>query len=465
MDPLDELITWAAAKGVKLNGIKPARMPGRGVGVVATRQIAVSFISPSCLPSLLPSPPPLSSPNIIVTHRTYSHHQKPGEVLLEVPTTCLRTTDTVPKALELKLPRSISVHGLLAADLALSLDLDPTEDHQAPWNAVCPTPADFATMPLQWPAELQALLPGPPAREMLAKQQAKLARDWADASAAFAVPGNGDEDDDADDDDETPSPEDHYRYAWLLVNTRTFYWYAAGTSSRGSKGRPKRRKVRPTDADSCMCLQPVADLFNHGDDEACGVAFDDDGYAVRAARAFALGEEVRISYGRHPGDFLLVEYGFAMADGNRWDEVALDDVLLPRFSAEQRALLEEVGFLGRYVLDCNFDVGSPSDGEVVCYRTQVAVRLLCCGDGVAEWRRFVDGVDDGEATQGMVDELLEEVLEEYKGKAEKRIREIEGLKGVGEPEQRAVLTKRWKQIRDLLAANIARLQERYGDSE
>lgn len=42
MDPLEELITWATAKGVKLNGIKPARMPGRGVGIVATRQVTVS---------------------------------------------------------------------------------------------------------------------------------------------------------------------------------------------------------------------------------------------------------------------------------------------------------------------------------------------------------------------------------------------------------------------------------------
>ena len=43
MDPLDELLIWAKEKGVKLDGIKPERMPGRGVGIVATRQIAVSL--------------------------------------------------------------------------------------------------------------------------------------------------------------------------------------------------------------------------------------------------------------------------------------------------------------------------------------------------------------------------------------------------------------------------------------
>ena len=40
----------------------------------------------------------------------------------------------------------------------------------------------------------------------------------------------------------------------------------------------------------------------------------------RAARAFAPGDEVRISYGRHPGDFLLVEYGFVMGGGREGGE-------------------------------------------------------------------------------------------------------------------------------------------------
>lgn len=376
------------------------------------------------------------------------------------------------------------MHGLLAADLALDLGLDPSSggsdadstlnssrSTHAPWNAVCPTPADFVTMPLVWPAALQALLPGA-ARELLAKQQAKLARDWADAATAFAVaaPGAGD---DANADDATPSPspspEDRYRHAWLLVNTRTFYYYndKASSSTAGSRG-VKRRKVRPTDPDSCMCLQPVADLFNHDDGEGCAVAFDDAGYTVQAARAFAPGEEVRISYGRHPGDFLLVEYGFAVDDdgdgnGNRWDEVALDDVVLPRLGARQRKVLEEAGFLGRYVLDGNDVADSDGTVTVACYRTQVAMRLLCCGAG-AEWRRFVDGKDDGAASQGKVDALLGELLREYQAKAERTIEEVEGLEDVGEPEQRAVLVKRWKQIRRLLAANIARLEKNNVDA-
>lgn len=329
------------------------------------------------------------------------------------------------------------MHGLLAADLALASPRDTAR--YAPWNAVCPAPADFSTVPLLWPPELQALLP-PPARELLARQQDKFARDWADISTAYRDLLDADEDGEGEGvaEGEALSVEDRYRHAWLLVNTRTFYY----VSSR------LRRKVRASDTDNCMCLQPVADLFNHDDGEAggCNVAFDGAGYSVRAERAYDAGDEVRISYGRHPGDMLLVEYGFSL-DDNRWDEVGLDDVLLPRFTKTQADALADAGFRGRYVLD--------RDG--VCHRTQVAVRRLCCT--LAEWRRFAAGVDDGAASQPKVDRLLVEILAEYRGKIEETIRRVEGLTGVGEPEQRAVLAQRWGQIRALVTSNITKLQD------
>ena len=334
------------------------------------------------------------------------------------------------RAVAQRLPRSITVHGLLAADLALS-DRDREAARYGPWNAVCPLPNDFVTVPLLWPTELQALLPRP-ARELLARQQEKFDRDWADVAAAYPdrdIPAGEGE----------ASLRDRYRHAWLLVNTRTFYYVSARL----------RRKVRPSDTDNCMCLQPVADLFNHDDGVAggCHVGFDGSGFSVRAERGFAPGEEVRISYGRHPGDMLLVEYGFSLgADQNRWDEVGLDDVLLPRLTRRQRDALDDAGFLGQYVLDCNG----------VCHRTQVAARRLCCT--VGEWRRFADGVDDGAASQAKVDELVAEILGELRGNAVKIIGEVEGLAEVGEPEQRAVLAQRWKQIKELLNSNIEKLQ-------
>ncbi|KAI1140650.1 SET domain-containing protein [Hypoxylon sp. FL0543] len=371
MEPHEELLAWATGQGVKLTGIAPKRIPGRGFGIIATRAI------------------------------------KPDEVVLEVPTACLRSLDTVHKPIVRHLPKSMSVHGLLAADLALD-----SSSKYAAWNAVCPGPEDFNGMPLVWPRELQALLPLA-ARDLLAKQEAKFIRDWAAVSAAF--PQRLDE--------------ASYRYAWMLVNTRTFYYVNAQL----------KRRIK----DDHMCLQPVADLFNHGD-EGCHVAFDHDGFAIKTTKPYAVGEEVKICYGRHSGDFLLVEYGFVM-DDNRWDEFLLDDVLLPRLSTQQKERLEEVGFLGKYVLD----------RETACYRTQVAVRQLCCG--AREWKRFVDGIDDGERSQQGADQLILDVLREQKRNIKKTISEVEAL-NAGDKQQTEVLVKRWRQIQDLVDANIAHFE-------
>ncbi|KAI1097734.1 SET domain-containing protein [Jackrogersella minutella] len=375
MESHEELLSWATSQGVKLTGIAPKRIPGRGIGLLATRAI------------------------------------KSEEILLEVPTACLRSIDTVRKPIIRHLPKSISIHGLLAADLAL----DGSAKY-ALWNAVCPTPDDFVTMPLVWPQELRKLLP-PAARDLLAKQDSKFASDWAVVLAAFPQ----------------QLDEARYKYAWMLVNTRTFYYVNA--------------KLKRRSKDDHMCLQPVADLFNHSD-EGCNVAFDHEGFAVKSTFAYAKGEEVKICYGRHSGDFLLVEYGFVM-DDNRWDEVLLDDVILRRCSNRQKGKLEEAGFLGKYVLD----------RETVCYRTQVAVRMLCCG--IREWKRFVDGIDDGERSQRAADQLLLDLLQEQSQIAKKAISEAEAV-AIGDRQQKEALIKRWRQIQDLVETHIARLKDNDG---
>ena len=35
---------WAQARGVKISGVVPARFPGRGLGIAATRKIQVALI-------------------------------------------------------------------------------------------------------------------------------------------------------------------------------------------------------------------------------------------------------------------------------------------------------------------------------------------------------------------------------------------------------------------------------------
>jgi hypothetical protein len=306
------------------------------------------------------------------------------------------------------------VHGLLAADLALDTATSP----HGIWNAVCPTPGDLASMPLVWPATLQALLPGP-ARKLLSKQRWKFDRDWAAVSASLVTVA-----------EEGQLTEERYRYGWLLANTRTFYYLSPTLRRRAKADR--------------MVLQPVADLFNHAD-VGCVVNFDAESFVVCADRAYKRGEEVRICYGRHGGDFLAVEYGFVMRD-NQWDEVGLDEVVLPRLGGKWRERLEEKGFLGEYVLDKG----------AVCHRTQVAIRTMCCG--VREWGRFVDGEDDGAGSQEKVDKLLVEMLEVYRTVIEERINVVRGMEDQGEESQRELLIQRWKHIDQLVETTINRLQ-------
>jgi len=334
------------------------------------------------------------------------------EIILQVPTAVLRTLDTVPKPISRKLPPGVSVHCLLAADLALD-----TTDRYAAWNAVVPTPTDLETMPLRWPPALQALLPAR-AAELLAAQRAKHARDAAAAATAFPALFAGD-------------GGDRFLHAWLLVNTRTFY-----------HATPRTERLRPLPEDR-LALQPVADLFNHAA-AGCAVAFDAEGFAVRADRAYARAEELSIAYGAHPGDFLLVEYGFAAA--GRWDAVSLDAVLVPALAARRarRDALEAAGFWGGYALDA----------EGVCHRTEVALRLLCCPP--AEWRRFVDGADAGEASQPRVDGLLRGFLGEYRETARGALARLAGIAS-GTEAQRDLLRTRWLQILALIEAGIERL--------
>lgn len=414
----------------------------------------------------------------------------------------MRSLDTLPAALAARLPDDMSVHGQLAADLAL--DGAGAASAYAAWNAVCPTPADLQTMPVHWPPKLQALLPGP-ARRLLAAQQAKMDRDWhivakacpdllRAADEAVTAAAAGDPSSAADDCYGGLTGEARYRHAWLLVNTRTFYYDMTPRLRR----RPREDR---------MVLQPLADLFNHTDDlESCAKAeFDAASFTVRAGAAgCARGREVFLCYGHHGGDALAVEYGFVLGSGsddsdngakggasadtdgsgrpaagdpppapqryNRWDEVGLDDALLPRLSPAWQQRLGDVGFLGGYVLDA----------ETVCYRTQVAARAALCsadgqgngGDGpggtasnsddnnpgVDEWRRFVEnGDDDRPDTQARVDALLAALLAGYRHTIADTVATALTL-DVGTPAQKAMLVRRWEHVDRLVEMNMKRLQ-------
>ncbi len=156
-----------------------------------------------------------------------------------------------------------------------------------------------------------------------------------------------------------------------------------------------------------------------------------------------------ISYGNHSNDFLLTEYGFILSEergGNQWDEVPLDAFILPLFSTKQKERLEERIFLGKYILD----------RKEVCYRTQVALRILVLP--IRKWERFVDGLEDMEDEQGAVNIILGKVLKSLKREAKGKLEEVEGLEeDVGMECQRDMLRRRWMQIEALIQAALDRI--------
>lgn len=299
------------------------------------------------------------------------------------------------------------MHALLAADIAL----DDSPSFKT-WSAVFPTPEDMSSCPLTWPEPLAAHLPSA-ASSLLSAQREKFEAHWALVSAAL------------------PDLEyEAYRYAWLLVNSRTFYHVTPRTAKR--------------DKEDHMVLQPVADLLNHSS-RGCHVAFDRESFTIRADRDYVPGEEIHICYGRHSNDFLLVEYGFVMGGGeNEWDEACLDEVILPRLGAAEKKRLEERAFLGKYVIDA----------EMVCYRTQIALRTLVLP--ARKWSRFVDGFDDGEAEQAEIDGILREVLAAYDEEITAKAELVSGI-GIGKAFQRQTVLSRWKQIQGLVRTTIQKL--------
>ncbi|KAI1025700.1 hypothetical protein LB503_006614 [Fusarium chuoi] len=360
-------LPWAESKGVKLKGVEPQILPGRGIGIVATRDI------------------------------------KPNETILSLPMKAVRTIDTVPKNIAEAL-QGVSVHGVLAAEIAL----DESDDFSV-WKTVLPTRQDLeAGVPMMWPSELQALLPKR-AKDLLDNQNTRFRRDCEIVLKAFPK-----------------LTRDEYLHSWVLINTRTFY-----------NSMPKMKSY--AHADRLLCM-PTADLFNHAD-QGCKLAYSALGYSVQADRVYRQGEEVYLSYGPHSNDFLLSEYGFIL-DTNRWDDVYLDEVILPMLNKTQCADLESIDFLGRYTLD---------DQTLGCHRTQVALRMLCCTQ--RQWQRFFDAQDEGRSSQAEVDELLLKALKELLNIIGKTLGDVDEVEG-GSSSQRELLRRRWQQIEAMVTKTI-----------
>lgn len=329
--------------------------------------------------------------------------------MLIIPGTSFRTLGTTPLSVRQRL-KDARVHAILAANLIL--DKSP---EMAIWSAVLPTMEDFQMlMPFCWTPDLQAFLPHSSSNE-LAKQKAAFSNDWEAVNKAY----------------EGEITKDDFLYAWLLVNTRTFYY-----TDKSTKGRP---------TEDHMILQPVADLLNHSA-HGCSLSFEGNEFTVTTVRDHEPGEEIFISYGSHSNDFLLVQYGFVLpSSSNPWDEICLDPYIVPELiAAGKKDRLEEAGFWGRYMLD----------SETPCYRTDVALRALCLTP--TQWEAALTGERDEDIDRAIMNEELVKILQRAEVDADAKLAAVSTLT-VGDEAIRLSLKARWLQMGALLRRTISRL--------
>ncbi|KAI6247317.1 Ribosomal lysine N-methyltransferase 2 [Erysiphe necator] len=423
MDIHQEFTEWAQQRGLEIIDIKAQNFHGRGMGIMATKDI------------------------------------RANTMILRVPHLALRTQNTVSQVVldAIKGLQRISVHGLLAMDhifqnfrgnsnttatkltspagvaatpIAEYCNIDGggsndySDNNCKPWHNVLPKFSDIQEcMPLCWSASLQKLLP-PISKRLLHKQRQKLQKDWNIASMAWPH-----------------LVYDNYLYAWLLINTRTFYFILSAQSYSGkshSRINSSRDNNRGTSIhrDDCMALNPFADYFNQNFSPSASVQITKNAFEIHTLRNVNAQEEITICYGNHSNDFLLAEYGFFLNE-NPWDEVLLDDYIFPLLNSSQKKKLKSVDFLGNYILDRNS----------VCYRTQVVLRILCLS--LSRWEDFVKGLDDGDMDQPQIDQILSTVIIRFRQDIQKILAKISLLDN-NYSTQKALLSNRWSQIDTLL---------------
>ncbi|OJJ50617.1 hypothetical protein ASPZODRAFT_11482 [Penicilliopsis zonata CBS 506.65] len=404
---------WALSVGVTIEGIAPARIPGRRLGMIATRMI------------------------------------EEGEVILTVPLAEMLTVDSIPASFVARFPDGTPVHAILAAFLMYG-DAHILTKWTA-WYTVWPSRDEFEEcMPILWTdssqskSSLQSILPPSVSgrwnslrkkrgwdthpyetryQNLLGQQEERLERCWKVIGSVF------------------PEADwDAFSYYWLIVNTRSFYYVMPGMNP-------------PEDWNDALALVPFADYFNHDDDADCEVLFDGKQYTFKAMRRFDEGEEIYMSYGAHSNDFLFVEYGFYL-EHNESDAVYLDDIIFKDLTLSEKKELDAHDYYGNYQIT--------STGP--CPRTAAAASIKYMKQ--KEWREYVLGSNeegghdpDRSATiiRGWVEVYLKEcnttigIIEEMLAK-EKSPPSTESNED--QHERMATVLRRWVQIKSLCEAAL-----------
>ncbi|KNG85878.1 putative SET domain-containing protein [Aspergillus nomiae NRRL 13137] len=399
----EQFTEWAISQGIIANGVGPARFPGRGLGMIATRNI------------------------------------EEDEAIVIVPLKAMLTAERIPSSFTGKFPDGTPTHALYAAFLTNG-DLEDLEEFKA-WRKTWPSRQDFEdSMPMLWSECLRNCLPPSISshwhsiqsrdklqyetshQNLLAQQEQRLRTAWDIVVSVF------------------PDIDwEMFSYHWLIVNTRSFFYLMPGQEP-------------PEDRNDAMALLPFADYFNHSD-VACNVKFDGEKYVFRATKHYDEGEEIYMSYGPHPNDFLFAEYGFYL-DENESETLYLDDIILKDLGPSLQEELEfqqYYGQLRRCLTYTRSNYQLTATG--VCYRTEIAACINYMS--LEDWRNYVLGYSTKGADEKKSEAIIQGWIRAYSNEADTVITTLEE-KGSSQTDQKdqqraKMLKKRWTQIRDLCA--------------
>ncbi|KAK3674363.1 hypothetical protein LTR78_005832 [Recurvomyces mirabilis] len=171
--------TWSRNRGVEICNVAPAKLPGKGLGLVTTKKISKD------------------------------------ERLLFVPEKAMFKPDLA------LLKKAKLSHASPQAQLAYSAMMACQNGNEGlrVWRATWPTDEDFEhSLPMRWPKKLREHLP-PSIDQPLRRQEEDYAKDLAAVRASH--------------DSSRYFDEDEFRYCWSIVNSRSFHWKPARKGSAG----------------------------------------------------------------------------------------------------------------------------------------------------------------------------------------------------------------------------------------
>ncbi|KAK9366397.1 hypothetical protein V1509DRAFT_629760 [Lipomyces kononenkoae] len=427
LEELSDLVSELQSRGVLISdGISVQQIPGRGLGVVARREIPVgerivqfpvnALLNPRTVKTAILQEISEGGPDAASSiFKSTAHANQNANVGKQFRP---RVSVKGPTAKYAALLDSLSSHQVLAA--YLYRERVRTNSGWTAFLNVLPTLESLTGVPMVWnllDRGRRRFLEYLPAST--SEHAARMSNQfWDDFKAVKDMFINVED-------------IELFTWAWLCVNSRCLYYYMSEART----------------ANDCMTLAPLVDFLNHSDEEHCSIQIHDAGPAMKffslvTTRTYEIDEEIYLSYGAHTNSFLLCEYGFTLetnkntelditvelleilSRGSRKGSCDSRDQKVAKIESPKLKFLEAHGYLGDYTLSV----------DTISFRTEVAlavaqVRAEVCSDQSidepkartlerSQLKSFISGASNGSKFMTTSAVILSDILEEIVQKSD-----------------------------------------------